>query len=125
MPGTLQGEIYLASEFDNPFDSLLAGYIVVNDPTTGVVIKIPGNLTPDPVTGQITGVFDNNPQFPFSDLQLDFKGGPTGVLATPESCGTFTTNSIFSPWSVPDSGPASTPIDSFSINSGCVSGFAP
>jgi hypothetical protein len=125
IPGVLQGEIYLASEFDNPFHSLLAGYLVVDDPTTGVVLKIPGNLTPDPVTGQITGVFDNNPQFPFSDLELDFKGGPAGVLATPESCGTFFTSSIFSPWSFPDSGPAATPSDSFSIDSGCVSGFSP
>ncbi len=125
LPGTLTGSIYLASEFDNPFHSLLAGYIVVDDPTTGVVIKIPGNLTLNPQTGQITGVFDNNPQFPFSDLKLDFKGGPTGVLATPESCGSFTTRSVFSPWSAPDSGPASTPSDSFSIDSGCVSGFAP
>ena len=125
LPGTLQGSIYLASEFDNPFHSLIAGYIVVDDPTTGVVIKIPGNLTPDPITGQITGVFDNNPQFPFSDLKLHFKGGTRGVLASPESCGTFTTDALFSPWSFPDSGPASTPSDSFSINSGCVSGFAP
>jgi hypothetical protein len=125
IPGVLQGSIYLAKEFDNPFDSLIAGYIVVDDPTTGVVIKIPGNLTPNPLTGQITGVFDNNPQFPFSDLNLTFKGGERGVLATPEACGNYTTNSIFSPWSAPDSGPASTPSDSFGITSGCVSGFAP
>jgi hypothetical protein len=123
--GTLQGEVYLASEFDNPFHSLLAGYIVVDDPATGVVIKIPGNLTPNPITGQITAVFDNNPQFPFSDLQLDFKGGPTGVLATPEQCGSYTTTSLFSPWSFPDSGPAATPSSSFSIDSGCLSGFSP
>ena len=66
LPGTLQGEIYLATEFDNPSDSLLAGYIVVNDPTTGVVVKIPGSFQLNQTTGQITGVFDNNPQFPFS-----------------------------------------------------------
>jgi hypothetical protein len=125
LPGTLAGSIYLASQFDNPFHSLVAGYVVVDDPATGVVIKIPGNLTPDPVTGQITGVFDNNPQFPFSDLKLHFKGGPRGVLATPESCGTFTTNASFSPWSAPDSGPDLSLSDPFQISSGCVSGFQP
>jgi hypothetical protein len=125
LPGTLTGSIYLAKEFDNPFHSLIAGYIVVDDPTTGVVIKIPGNLTPNPLNGQITGVFDNNPQFPFSDLNLTFKGGERGVLATPENCGNYTTNAMFSPWSAPDSGPASTPSDSFGITSGCVSGFHP
>jgi hypothetical protein len=126
IPGTLTGEIYLATEFDNPSHSLLAGYIVVNDPTTGVVIKIPGYFRLNQTTGQITGVFDNNPQFPFSDLKLDFKGGPTGVLATPDKCGTLTAGSVFSPWSFPDSGPAATPSSNpFSIDSGCVSGFHP
>jgi hypothetical protein len=125
LPGTLTGSIYLASQFENPFNSLIAGYIVVDDPTTGVVVKIPGEITTNEQTGQITGVFDNNPQFPFSDLKLHFKGGPTGVLATPESCGTFTSTSAFAPWSAPYSGPASTPSDPFSITSGCVSGFAP
>ena len=104
----------------------MAGYIVVNDPTTGVVVKIPGYFQLNQTTGQITGVFDQNPQFPFSDLKLDFKGGPTGVLATPENCGTFTASSDFSPWSAPDSGPDATPLSNpFSITSGCVSGFKP
>jgi hypothetical protein len=125
IPGTLQGEIYLASEYDNPFDSLLAGYIVVDDPTTGLVIKVPGNLTPNPLTGQITGVFDSSPQFPFTDLELDFKGGARGVLATPEGCGTYTTISDLAPWSAPESGADATPSSSFPIASGCVSGFSP
>ena len=123
--GTLKGSIYLATQNENPFDSLLAGYIVVNDPVTGVVVKIPGDLTPNPVTGQIRGVFENNPQFPFSDLKLRFTGGPRGDLATPEDCGRFQTTSSFTPWSAPDSGPPATPSDSFEVNSGCVNGFAP
>lgn len=125
IPGTLTGSIFLATQNNNPFNSLLAGYIVVDDPQTGVVVKIPGNLTPDPVTGQITGVFDNNPQFPFSDLKLHFFGGNRGELATPETCGTYTTTSELTPWSAPDSGPPATPSDSFTINTGCVSGFTP
>jgi hypothetical protein len=125
LPGTLTGSVYLATQTDNPFHSLIAGYIVIDDPTTGVVVKIPGNLTPDPTTGQITGVFDNNPQFPFSDLKLHFFGGTRGELATPESCGTYTSTSEFTPWSAPDSGPPATPSDSFTIDKGCVSGFAP
>jgi uncharacterized repeat protein (TIGR01451 family) len=125
LDGTLTGSIYLATQGENPFHSLLAGYIVVDDPTTGAVIKIPGNLTPDPNTGQITGVFDNNPQFPFSDLKLHFFGGARGELATPAGCGTYTTTSDLMPWSAPDSGPDAMPSDSFPIDTGCMSGFAP
>ena len=121
----LVGSVYLAAQNENPFHTLLAGYIVVEDPQTGTVVKIAGNLTPNPQTGQITGVFDENPQLPFSDLKLHFFGGPRGKLATPEGCGTYTTTSDLSPWSAPESGPDATPSDSFTINSGCVAGFAP
>jgi uncharacterized repeat protein (TIGR01451 family) len=123
--GTLSGSIYLATQYENPFHSLLAGYIVVDDPTTGVVVKIPGEILPDEHTGQITGVFDNNPQFPFSDLKLHFKGGSRGALATPENCGLYSTTSALTPWSAPGSGPLAAPSDSFAIDAGCVSGFSP
>jgi hypothetical protein len=122
---TLTGSIYLATQNENPFHALLAGYIVIDDPATGVVIKIPGNLTPNPATGQITGVFDDGPQFPFSDLKLHFFGGARGELATPVGCGTYATTSDLMPWSAPDSGPDATPSSSFSIESGCQAGFAP
>jgi hypothetical protein len=123
--GTLHGSVYIATQYENPFGSLVAGYIVIDDPRTGVIVKIAGNLTPNPQTGQITGVFQENPQLPFSDLKLHFFGGPRGVLATPEGCGTYTTTSNLEPWSAPDSGPNATPSDSFQVNTGCVSGFAP
>lgn len=125
LPEPLHGAVYLASQDENPFHSLLAGYIVVDDPQTGIVVKIPGDLTPDTETGQIKAVFNDSPQFPFSELKMHFKGGARGVLATPEACGTFTASAVFSPWSAPDSGPAATPFSSFPISSGCVSGFAP
>jgi hypothetical protein len=121
----LTGSIYLATQNANPFHSLLAGYIVVDDPTTGVVVKVPGNLTPDPQTGQITGVITDIPQFQLSDVKLHFFGGPRGELSTPQGCGTFTTTTALTPWSAPDSGPAATPSDSFSINSGCTNAFTP
>jgi len=125
LEGTLEGAIFLASQEENPFHSLLAGYIVVDDRKTGIVVKIPGELETNQQTGQITGTFDQNPQLPFSDLKLRFFGGTRGDLATPESCGTYTTTSDLEPWSAPDSGPNATPSDAFQINSGCVSGFTP
>jgi hypothetical protein len=123
--GTLRGSIYLATQGDNPFHALLAGYLVIDDPVTGVVVKVPGNLTPDPGTGQITGVFNDSPQFPFSSLKLHFFGGVHGELATPQACGSYTTTSDLMPWSAPDSGPDATPSDSFPIDTGCVSAFNP
>ena len=35
IPGKLYGEVFLAAQNENPFDSTFATYIVVNDPITG------------------------------------------------------------------------------------------
>jgi hypothetical protein len=125
LPHELTGALYLARQEENPFNTLLAAYVVVNDPATGVLIKIAGEFLPDPRTGQLTAVFDENPQLPFSDLKLHFFGGPRAELATPKGCGTFTTNSELTPWSAPDSGLPATPFDGFVIDEGCAGGFSP
>lgn len=125
IPGKLEGQIYLAAQNENPFGSVFAIYVVVNDPTTGVVLKIAGELRSDPQTGRLTGYFPENAQLPFSALKLHFFGGPRAELATPEACGTYTTTSVMEPWSAPDSGPVATPSSSFTIGEGCVDGFAP
>jgi hypothetical protein len=125
LPGALRGAVYLASENENPFHSLLAGYIVIDDPVTGVVVKIPGKLELNPENGQITGVFAENPQLPFSDLKLKFFGGARGELATPEACGSYSTSALLAPWSALDSGPESSLSDTFAIDAGCVAAFQP
>jgi hypothetical protein len=125
IPGTLTGAIYLARQNENPFGSVLAAYVVVDDPVTGVLLKIAGEFKTDPHTGRLTAVFAENPQLPFSDLKLHFFGGPRAELATPENCGTFTTSSDLAPWSAPDSGLDASPFDNFQIDEGCVNGFAP
>ncbi|HXB65340.1 MAG TPA: hypothetical protein VNV42_10745 [Solirubrobacteraceae bacterium] len=125
IPRTLEGEMFLARQNENPFGSTLAAYVVVHDPITGVLIKIAGEFLPDPHTGQLTAVFDENPNLPFSDLQLHFFGGPRAELATPESCGTFTTDTELTPYSAPDSGPPATPFDDFLIDEACPGGFDP
>jgi hypothetical protein len=118
----LPGSVYLAKQGDNPFNSLLAIYLAINDPATGVVVKLAGHVEADPNTGQLTTTFANNPQLPFSDLKLHFFGGLRAPFITPPSCGTFQTQTSLTPWS---GTPAVTPSDTFSINTGCGGGFAP
>ena len=123
---TLTGSLYLARQSENPFGSILAGYIVVDDPATGILIKIPGKLTLDEHTGQVTGDFNESPQLGvFSELKLRFFGGERGELATPEGCGTYTTTGQLTPWSYPESGPPASVASSFAINARCVPEFAP
>jgi hypothetical protein len=125
IPGVLHGEMFLAAQNENPFGSTFATYVVVNDPVTGVVLKIAGELKLNPSTGRIESVFDENPQLPFSSLKLHFSGGPRAPLATPNNCGIYQTSSVLEPWSFPDSGPLATPFDDYVIDEDCQTGFAP
>jgi hypothetical protein len=95
----VKGGIYLAQQKANPFGSLLALYLAIDDPQTGTVIKLPGKIESDAGSGQVTATFDQNPQLPFEDLQVEFFGGPRASLITPPSCGTYTTEASFTPWS--------------------------
>jgi hypothetical protein len=120
----LQGAIYLASQDQNPFGSLLALYIVVEDPLTGVIIKIAGEAKPDPLTGQLTVSFPTAPQLPFEDLDVDLFKGPRAALKTPLVCGTYTSQSTLVPWTAPE-GPERHPGDSFQITAAAAPGLCP
>ena len=113
----LEGAIFLASQEDNPFNSLIAIYIVFEDPQTGIVAKLAGKVSPDPVTGQLTTTVTENPQVPFEDFSFDFFEGARAPLRTPMTCATHTTNTEMTPWSAPE-GQSAFPSDSFQIGAG-------
>jgi hypothetical protein len=111
----LPGAVYLARQGENPFNSLLAIYITVDDPVSGVVVKLAGHVEPDPGTGRLTTTVEENPQLPFEDFELDFFEGARAPLRTPPTCGTDTTNTTLVPWSAPE-GPTAHPAGSFQIS---------
>jgi hypothetical protein len=65
----------------------------------GVILKLKGSVSVDPTTGQITGTFRENPQAPFSDLHLEFFGGPRSPLVNPRVCGEAVATSQLTPFS--------------------------
>ncbi len=115
LPEALTGYAYLATQDENPFGSLIALYVVAEDPVAGVLVKVAGQVSLDPVTGQIVTTFTETPEFPFTDFKLDFFGTARAPLSTPALCGTYTTATSFEPWS---GTPAVTPSSKFQITSG-------
>ena len=69
-------------------------YIVAEDPFSGSLIKLAGEVSLNPQTGQIVTTFKNTPDVPFENLELHFFGGERAPLATPTRCGTYTTTAV-------------------------------
>jgi hypothetical protein len=117
LANALEGAAYLATQDTNPFGSLVALYLYVEDPVSGVRAKATGEVLEDPVTGQLTAHFEGDPVFendpgyagdvaaqflpetPFEDVELHFFGGDRAPLTTPTACGAYTTTGTFTPWS--------------------------
>jgi hypothetical protein len=86
-----------------------------------VKVRLKGTVTPNPVTGQLTTTFNENPQAPFNKAILKFKGGIFGAIANPLECGEFKAETEFTPWS---GGAAAFPSSPFVVE-GCESSPPP
>ena len=93
----LRGAIYLATPHENPFGSLLAVYLVAKSAERGLLFRIPGKLSPDG-EGTLTASFDNLPQLPYSNLEVNFRSGQRAPLISPPRCGNAASTLTLTPW---------------------------
>jgi hypothetical protein len=98
LPNPIEGGVYVATQNENPFGSLLAIYVLAEDPVSGVTVKLTGQVHLSE-TGQIVTTFENTPQAPFEDAELHFFGGERASLATPAHCGDYEATASFTSWS--------------------------
>lgn len=111
----LQGSLFLAGPYENPFGSLIALYMVIENQNLGIILKLPVKVEPDPLTGRLIATSPNLPQLPFSSFKLHFREGARSPLVSPPACGTYQTQARLIPSS---GGPAITSTSSFQIISG-------
>jgi hypothetical protein len=115
------GSVYIAEPAPlgeagkNPFDSLLALYVVARFSDRGVLVKVAGKVTADQATGQLVTIFERQPALgslpglgglppvPFSSFTFKFNQGQTSPLVTPPVCGSYSVLAALSPWSEPQS----------------------
>ncbi len=95
---TLHGQIYVAKQGDNPFNSLLALYMIIRDEELGILIRQPLKVEPDPQTGQLKTTVSEIPQLPFSNFHLHFRDGQRAPLITPATCGDYEVSADLTPY---------------------------
>jgi hypothetical protein len=127
----LQGAVYLAQPYQNPFGALLALYLIARSPQRGIAVKVAGEVEADPATGRLTATFEDLPQLPYTDLEVNLRSGQRAPLVTPAPCGAARTAIELDPWAA---GPAAvhatsaSPIEAGSQGGPCPAGpqpFAP
>ncbi len=102
-------------------------FLVLRNKERGLIAKIYGSAVASRTTGRLTAMFDKNPRVPLGHMSLQFKGGPRGQLAMPQSCGAPAWSTTLTPWTaehgaggtaVPDGG-------TFTVDGDCSSSFSP
>jgi hypothetical protein len=125
LPQPLEGHLYLAQPrcggngqpLCTPADATNGNLfgVYLEAAGAGVVLKLAGQVSVNPATGQLTTSFTENPELPFSDLKVRLKGGPRAPLANPQACGLMTASSDMTPWSSPVT-PDATPLAQFGVD---------
>ncbi len=124
----LEGSVYLATPAPNgegaknPFASLVALYLVAEDPVSGVLVKLAGEGQVSEGSLQIATTFNNAPQVPFEELRLNLFGGPRASVTTPSTCGSYATSALFTPWSGSSAVSLLSPGEELAISEDCSSG---
>jgi hypothetical protein len=72
-------------------------YVVANSERYGVSVRLKGEVVPNAVTGQVTTIFQENPEQPFTNLSLHFSRSVLTSIANPLVCGTPTGSASFVP----------------------------
>jgi uncharacterized repeat protein (TIGR01451 family) len=122
-PEPIDGDIYILKPHpgDLPPGGVQDGtyrlLIQLEDAERGINVKLSGTAVANGTTGQLTATFTENPELPVSHLELDLNSGQRAPLATPVTCGTFTTTTDLVPWSTPGT-PDATPSSSFAVGAG-------
>jgi hypothetical protein len=118
LPEPIHGAIYLRTPEPG---NLFRIWLVTDE--FGLHLKIPGEIKANAQTGRLTTIFENTPQLPVEEIDLELKGGPRAPLKNPNKCGNYSSQFELTPWS---GGSALTAQSSMTIDEGCnAGGFKP
>jgi len=102
--GSFTGHVYLGGPVSGSETGPITGppyiiYVVANSERYGVSVRVKAEVIPNEATGQLTTVFNENPEQPFTNLTISFNRNVLTSLANPLACGTPEGSTEFVPFS--------------------------
>ena len=100
-PGSLTGDIYLGGPESGPITG--PPYIIYVDAESArydVSVRLKAETIPNEATGQLTTVFNENPEQPFTSLTMHFNEGALAPVANPLTCDLATSEASFEPFTL-------------------------
>jgi hypothetical protein len=97
---SLAGKVYLGQQLsrDPTSGNEYRIFIDAESPRYGQSVRLVGQVSADPKTGQLTTTVNEAPQLPFTSVKVHFDGAK-GVLTSPPTCGPNVTTGRMTPWS--------------------------
>ncbi len=98
--GSLKGSLYLGGPESGPITG--PPYIMYLDAESaryGISVRLKGEVIPNETTGQLTTVFNELPEQPFSNAILHFKEGALAPVANPLACSSVFATAQLNPYS--------------------------
>jgi hypothetical protein len=129
--GSLKGDVYVGEQksVDPTSGEEFRTLVEAKSKQYGVVVRLIGNVSADPKTGQLTATFDEQevgplagslphglPQAPFESVTLRFDGAKS-VLSSPPTCSAAQTTGAMEPWARPGTLASPPPTTSFTLTS--------
>lgn len=91
----------------------------------GIDVRLVGNVSANPQTGQLTTTISDTPQSQVEDFVVSLDGGARAALSSPPTCGPNEGNTVMVPWSEPWAHNTATRSDSFTLTSAPGGGKCP
>jgi hypothetical protein len=105
--GSLTGVLYLGQQLsrDPQSGNVYRVFLDAASSRYDVDVRLIGNVKADPQTGQLTAIFPDSPQVPFTVAKVKLDQGK-GLLTSPPTCGPNAATHAMTAWSgTPDQGP--------------------
>jgi hypothetical protein len=100
LPEPITGDVFVGQQLsrDPASGNEYRIFVDAESAKFGLSVRLIGNVSADPATGQLTTRFSDLPQVPFSSFVISLEGGPTATLTSPAICGPHATTATMTPW---------------------------